>query len=87
MALRVSVWPLWLQGRSDKRDHDVDVAACRLGIWADAVRRIDQLLCEAPVDARHADVEVRSQEEGIVGRDQIDLSIDRRMGRQRFEIK
>jgi len=73
-----------LFGRSDERDLDVDVAACRFGVRADAVRRIDQLSREVAVDARHADVEARSQEEGIIGRDQVDLGIDRRMGRQRY---
>jgi hypothetical protein len=73
-----------LLGRSDERDLDVDVAACRLGVRADAVGRIDQLSHEVAVDARHADVEARSQEEGIIGHDQVDLGIDRRMGRQRY---
>jgi len=43
-------------GRSDERDLDVDVAVCRLGVRADAVRRIDQLSREVAFDARHANV-------------------------------
>jgi hypothetical protein len=38
-----------LLGRSDERDLDVDVAACRLGVRANAVRRIDQLSREVAV--------------------------------------
>jgi len=45
-----------LLGRSDERDLDVDVAACRLGVRADAVRRIDQLSREVAVDARKPSV-------------------------------
>jgi hypothetical protein len=33
---------------------------------------------------RSSSTEARSQEEGIIGRDQVDLGIDRRMGRQRY---
>jgi hypothetical protein len=72
-----------LQGLED-RDLDVDVAVGRLGIRANTVRRINELLREVPVDVGYADVETRSQKEGIIGRDQVNLGINRRMGRQRY---
>jgi hypothetical protein len=44
-------------GRSNERDLDVDVAACRLGVRADAARRINQLSRKIAVDARYAGAE------------------------------
>jgi hypothetical protein len=54
----------------------------RLGVRADLVRRIDQLLRHLAVDARHADVEARPQEEGAAVEVQINLGIDRQTGRE-----
>src|SRR5581483_3466503 len=61
---------------SDQRGRDLDVAADRLGIGADAVRRIDQLLRHLAVDAGQADIEARTQEESAAGEVQVDLGVD-----------
>ena len=68
------------------RSHDAggnfDVAVDRLGVRADAVRRLGQLLRDLAVDARHTDGEARPQEEGIARAVQVDLGVDRRRSRQ-----
>ncbi len=61
---------------------DVDIAVRRLGVRADQMRRLDQLLRDLAVHAGHADGEARAQEVGAVGIVQIDLGIDRELGRQ-----
>jgi hypothetical protein len=71
---------------SDSASHQIgrylDIAADRLGIGADAVRGLDEVLRYGAVEAGQADIEVRAQEEAGVAVVEIDLRIDRRIGRE-----
>ena len=67
---------------SDQIGRHVDIAVDSLGVGADPVRRVDEILRDRVVEARQADIEARTQEEAAVAVVQIDLGIDRRIGRQ-----
>ena len=66
-------------GPSDDGGRDLDVAVDRLGVRADPMRRLGQLLGDRAVHARQADVQARPQEERVAVAVQIDLGVDRRM--------
>src|SRR5271165_5903556 len=71
------------EGGSDEIGLDGDIAVRGLGVRANPVRSMDQLLRDLAVEARQTDVEARRQEEGAVGEVQVDLGVDRYIARER----
>src|ERR1700723_4371156 len=57
-------------------DHDINVAACRLGIRASLMCRIHQSLCDFTIESRQAYVEAGLKEESSARRSKVHFCID-----------
>jgi hypothetical protein len=68
--------------KSDEIGLDGDIAVHCLGVRADSMRRVDQRLRDLAVEARQADLEAGRQEECAAIEVQVDLGIDRNIGRE-----
>src|SRR5262245_28428571 len=60
----------------------VDIAVRRLRIGADPLGIVDQALRDAPLDARNGNVEARAEEELALVKVEVDLGVDRHVGRK-----
>ena len=80
---RPACWPpFW--GDPDERDLDVDVAACRLGIGADAVGRIDQLRASSRLTPGMLTLRRARRKKHHCPMIRSIVGIDRRTGGQRY---
>src|SRR3546814_15314530 len=75
-------WPDRGRSGSDQVDDHFDVAAGCFGVRAGPVRFVDQVLRDAALEARKADVEAGAQKVAVVAQVQIYLGVDGEVGRQ-----
>src|SRR5688500_17550594 len=73
---------------SDQGDDDIDVSACRLRVRTRLMRGVDQRLRDPALYTRQGDVETRLQEVLALQVAQVDLGVDRGIGRKaRFHLR
>jgi hypothetical protein len=68
--------------RSDHVDSNVNVAARDLGIGTGPVRGVRHRQCNAALQTRQADIETGAEEIGVARQVQVDLRVDREVGRK-----